>query len=72
MTYILPLRSADLTLGRRREVAEIAVLDPDQVGLVEGEVQMEVDQTVEGSGGVGCIGEHGRRAVQEASTDAHQ
>ena len=48
---VLALRLAHLTLRRRGQVAQVAVLDPDQVGLAEREVEVEVDQPVERGGG---------------------
>ena len=54
---VLPLRLADLTLRGLGQVAQIAVLDADQIGLPEREVEMEVDQSVQRGLGVGCIGD---------------
>ena len=54
---VLPLRLADLTLRGLGQVAQIAVLDADQVRLAEREVEMEVDQSVQRVVGVGCLGD---------------
>ncbi len=41
---VLTLRAAHLAFGRGREVSQVAVLDSDQIGFPEREVEVEVDQ----------------------------
>ena len=44
---ILPLRLSHLPLGRRWKVAQIAILNTDQVLFSEREVQVEVNESVQ-------------------------
>ena len=44
---VLSLRLADLTFRRCGQVVQVAVLNPDQVGLAQREVEVEVDEPVE-------------------------
>lgn len=55
---VATLRPPDLPLGRRRKVGKVAVLDPDEIGLAESEVQMELDQTGQGGGRIIGPGHH--------------
>ncbi len=56
---VLPLGLTDLTLRGIGQVPQVAVLDADQIGLAEREVEMEVDQPVQRGRGVGRIGDDG-------------
>ena len=54
---VLPLGLAHLTLSGIGQVPQVAVLDANQIGLAEREVEMEVDQPVQRGRGVGRIGD---------------
>lgn len=69
---IAALRSAHLSLRGRGQVREIAVLNPDQVRFVEGEVQVEVDQAGQGRSGVGCRRDDGLSAGEQAGAHTDQ
>ena len=69
---VLPLRLADLTLRGLGQVPQIAVLDADQIGLAEREIEVEVDQPVQRGRGVGRFGDDGGRSGEQSSADAHQ
>ena len=69
---VLPLGLADLTLGGLGQVPQVAVLDADQVGLAEREVEVEVDQPVQRGRGVGRVGDDGGRSGEQSGADPHQ
>ena len=50
---VLTLRAAYLAFGRCREVPQVAVLDSDQIGFSEREVEVEVDEGGQRGLGVG-------------------
>ena len=54
---VLALRLTNLTLRGRGQISQIAVLDTDQIGFVEREVEVEIDQSVESGFGVRCVGD---------------
>ena len=69
---ILPLLAAHLPFGRRRQVSQVAVLNADQVRLGQREVQMEVDQGLQG--GFGIIGSLGHlvRPGEQSGADSDE
>ena len=69
---VASLSTSNLSLGRRREVREVAVLDADQVGFAQREVEMEVDETVQGGGRVRALRQNRLRARQEPGADTDQ
>jgi hypothetical protein len=69
---VAALRPPYLPLRRRGKVRQVAVLDSDEVGLAEGEVQVEVDQSHQCGLGVIGSGQHRVPALQKAGADSHQ
>ena len=55
---VLPLRFAHLPLCRVGQVRKVAVLDTDQVGFAQGEVEMEIDEAIQRRGRVSLAGGH--------------
>ena len=55
---VTPLGPSHLPLAWGGQVGQIAILDPDQVRFVEGEVQMEFDEPRQCRGGIGCGRHH--------------
>ena len=56
---VLPLRFPYLPRGGRRQVAQVAVLNADEIGFAESEVEVKLDQAVQG---VACPGSGGSGA----------
>ena len=69
---VLPLRLAHLTFRGLGQMAQVAILDADQIGLAEREVEVEVDEPVQRGLGVGRLGDDGGRACEQPGADAHQ
>lgn len=69
---VAALRPTDLSLGRSGQVGQVPVVDTDQVRLTQGEVKVEVDQTVECSPGVGGAGDDVLAALEQPRADTHQ
>lgn len=69
---VTALRPADLPLGDGREVGQVAILDRDEVGLAEREVQMELDETGQRVGGTAGALHHGLATVEQSGADPDQ
>ena len=69
---VAALQGADLGLVVVVEVAEVLVLDPDDVRVAEGEVHMELDQAGEGRGRAVGPCHHAAAALQQVLADAQQ
>lgn len=63
---ITPLCAAHLPLGRCGQVRQIAILNPDEIRLVEGEVEVELDEAVQCCDGVTGAGHHSLAPGQQA------
>ena len=70
--HVVALKGADLGLVVIGEVTEIAVLDPDDVRIAQGEVDMELDQPGQGCSGIACIRHHPATAVEQFLAHAQQ
>ena len=70
--HVAALQRADLGLVLVGEVAEVLVLDPDDVGIAQGEVHLELHQPGQGRGGAAGLGHHAPAAVEQVLADAQQ
>jgi len=50
------LGAANLAFGGGRQIGEVAILNPDEVGLTQREVEVKVDQAVQRRGRIGLTG----------------
>lgn len=66
------LSPPDLPLGGRRQAGEVPILDPNQVGFAQREVQVEVDQTVQCGGWIGGFLNDSLRTGQQSRAYAHE
>ena len=69
---VLPLRFAHLPLRGVGQVRKVAVLDPDQVGLAQGEVEMEIDEAVQRRRRVSVVGGHIAGTGEQPGADPDQ
>ncbi len=69
---VAALRPTDLSLGGSGQVGQVPVLDTDEVRLTQGEVKVEVDQTVECGPGVGCARDDLLATREQSGADPHQ
>ena len=69
---VLSLCLADLTFRRCGQVVQVAVLNPDQVGFAQREVEVEVDQPVERVGRRCRSLQHAPGAREQPRADADE
>ena len=67
--HVLTLRFTHLPFGGRGQVREVTVLNPDEVRFSEREIEVEIDQAVQGRSGAGAAVLHGARTGEQPGAD---
>ncbi|EUA18115.1 hypothetical protein I552_9338 [Mycobacterium xenopi 3993] len=68
----MPLRPADLALGGRGQMCQIAVLDPDEIGFAQGKVEVKVDEAIQRLSRIGVPRGHVAGTGEQAGADSDQ
>src|SRR5581483_12422176 len=66
------LLPADLALGRRRQMRQIAVLDANEIRLAQGKVEMKLDEAIQRFSRIGVPRGHLAGTVEQPGADSNQ